>query len=65
VPSSQLNEANAWVISAFTLGIAAGTLIAGYIAAALPGGGGLSVAVVIASAVALAGSVAARPNKLA
>jgi MFS family permease len=64
VPDTQLNEANAWVISAFTLGIAAGTLLAGYVAAALPGGAGLGLAVVLSSAIALLGALAADPSKL-
>jgi MFS family permease len=64
VPETQLNEANAWVISAFALGIAAGTLVAGYCAQALPGGAGLSLAIGIGSAVALVGALVADSRHL-
>jgi hypothetical protein len=64
VPASQLNEANAWVISAFSLGIATGTLMAGYVAQAFPGGAGLSLAIVVASVVALVGAAVAVPRLL-
>lgn len=47
-------EANAWVISSFAIGIAGGTLVAGVLVEAFPPGTGISVAVVVASALAVA-----------
>jgi MFS family permease len=63
-PSERLNEANAWVVSAMTVGIAFGTIVAGLIVAASPGAGGIAVMVIVGSAVAIVGSVFASPKTL-
>jgi predicted MFS family arabinose efflux permease len=65
-PAAQLNEANAWVLSAFTVGISAGTLLAGLVinqASGVPAG--ITRAVVLGSALGLIGAAAARPGRLA
>jgi MFS family permease len=64
-PPERLNEANAWVVSAMTVGIALGTIAAGLIVAAIPGGAGIAVMVVAGSAVAIVGSALASPKALA
>lgn len=65
VPKSQLNEANSWVISAFTLGVAGGTLLAGVIVGPTPTGWGIAIGVTLGSAIALIGSLTASPKALA
>ncbi len=62
-PGSALTEANGWVISAFSVGIGAGTAIAGVLASA-GGTGGAAAAVVGASVVAAAGAAYASPARL-
>ena len=64
-PARQLNEANAWVLSAFTVGISAGTLIAGLAVGGAPTvASGITRAVVAGSVLGLVGAVAARPSRL-
>ena len=61
-PARQLNEANAWVLSAFTVGISAGTLIAGLAVGGAPSvTTGITRAVVAGSVLGLVGAAAARP----
>ena len=56
-----LTEANAWVISSFNVGAAAGTTIAGFIAGAA-GGASVSIMVVLSAGVAALASVAMLPR---
>lgn len=62
-PESALTEANGWVISAFSVGIGAGTAVAGVLAGA-GGTGGAAAAVVGASVIAAAGAAYASPTRL-
>jgi MFS family permease len=62
-PQSALTEANGWVISAFSVGIGAGTAVAGLLAGA-GGTGGASGAVIGASVLAAAGAAWATPRRL-
>jgi predicted MFS family arabinose efflux permease len=65
-PASQLNEANAWVLSALTVGISAGTLSAGLVINAsrtVPAG--VTWAVLMGSVLGLVGALVARPAALA
>jgi predicted MFS family arabinose efflux permease len=64
VPKSQLNEANSWIISAFSLGIAGGTLLAGIIVGPSPTGWGIAIGVTLGSAIALVGALSASPRTL-
>ncbi len=52
-------EANAWVVSAFAVGIAAGTLASGFLVQLLPAGLGVTVAVVVSAAVGILGAAQA------
>lgn len=54
-------EANAWVISSFAIGIAAGTLIAGALAAVPQG---ITIAVLVTSALGIAGALQASARSL-
>lgn len=62
-PEGALTEANGWVISAFGVGIGAGTAVAGVLAGAA-GTGGATIAVLGASALAAAGATVASPTRL-
>jgi MFS family permease len=62
-PEAALTEANGWVISAFSVGIGAGTAIAGVLAGA-GGTPGAAVAVLGASVIAAVGAAAAAPARL-
>ena len=62
-PATALTEANGWVISAFSVGIGAGTAAAGLLTGA-GGTGGTTLAVVGASLVAAAGAAWASPTRL-
>jgi MFS family permease len=62
-PGSALTEANGWVISAFSVGIGAGTAIAGALAGA-GGTGGAEAAVIGASVLAAIGAAWASPGRL-
>ncbi|AXH35057.1 MFS transporter [Humibacter sp. BT305] len=54
-------EANAWVVSAFAVGVAAGTLASGFLVQLLPAGLGVSAAVAVGAVVgALGGAQAGR-----
>lgn len=65
VPAAQLNEANAWTISAFQAGVAAGTLLGGLLVDLLGLSTGIAAAVGLGSAVTLLGALLARPAVLA
>ncbi|GAB6902454.1 MFS transporter [Kineosporia succinea] len=64
-PGDVTTEANAWVVSAFSVGIAAGTLLGG-VAVEIPAspGTGILVAVVGACALTAAGGLQTRPRRL-
>ncbi|GAA3597086.1 MFS transporter [Kineosporia mesophila] len=62
-PGDIATEANAWVVSAFSVGIAAGTLLAGLAVQASPGQG-ILVAVIGACVLTAAGGGQARPRRL-
>ncbi|GAA2752129.1 MFS transporter [Amnibacterium kyonggiense] len=62
-PATALTEANGWAISAFSVGIGAGTAIAGALAGAA-GTGGAMAAVLGASVLAAAGAAFAAPARL-
>ena len=64
VVSHHVNEANAWVISAFSIGATTGTLLAGF-AVEWQGARGIGGALVVAAALAVGGATAARPRRLA
>lgn len=65
VPERLLNEANAWVVSAFTVGVSAGSLVAGLVIEAAPSvTRGITLGVATGSVVALAGAALARPTAL-
>lgn len=65
VPENQLNEANAWVVSAMTVGVSAGTLLAGLvIESSETVTSGITIAVFAAAAVTLLGAALARPAVL-
>ncbi|WP_375390017.1 MFS transporter [uncultured Amnibacterium sp.] len=63
-PAAALTEANGWIISAFSVGIGAGTAVAGALTGAA-GTAGAVAAVVGASALALLGAGLATPGRLA
>lgn len=64
VRASHANEANAWVVSAFSIGATVGTLLAGF-AVDAAGMRGIALAIVTASlAAGLAATAAARPDLL-
>lgn len=62
-PETALTEANGWVISAFSVGIGAGTAVAGVLTGAA-GTAGASIAVIGASVLAAAGAACASPGRL-
>jgi len=64
VAEQHRTEANAWVISAFSVGIAGGTLLVGFVVEAFPGGAGIGVAVVTAVALGAIGVAPATPRAL-
>lgn len=57
------NEANAWVVSAFAIGAAAGTLLSGF-AVQWSDTWGITLAIAIGATVAAAGATAAAPGRL-
>lgn len=63
-PAERLNEANAWIVSAMTVGIATGTVGAGFVVEALPGAWGITAMVLAGSAVAALGAAVAAPRAL-
>lgn len=64
VRPAHANEANAWVISLFSVGIALGTLVAGTVIDALGTTSGVVVAVSLTVAVAMLGASQASPRAL-
>ncbi|KHK97147.1 hypothetical protein LK09_12825 [Microbacterium mangrovi] len=56
------NEANAWVISAFAVGNAGGTIAAGQIIGALGAAAGIPIAVLVCGAVGMLGAAQAGPG---
>jgi MFS family permease len=65
VTEQHRTEANAWVISAFAVGIAAGTLVVGFVVEAVPGGAGIGIAVGATVALGVIGATQAAPRALA
>ncbi|NYG97782.1 MFS family permease [Schumannella luteola] len=59
VQSRHANEANAWIVSVFAVGIAAGTVLGGITVDALGASAGILTTVLVASALAIAGGLQA------
>lgn len=57
-------EANAWVVSAFAVGVAAGTLASGFLVQLLPAGVGVTAAVAVGAAVGVVGGAQASRRAL-